>query len=96
MRSHKKQTARPYLRTLRPDSKQRVTLGALAEGVSSYSVETPEPGVVILRANVEIPAREAWLWKNADALSALKTGLRDSAEGRTVARGSFAKYAEED
>jgi hypothetical protein len=36
-----------------------------------------------------------WLYENAEALASVKQGLRESAEGKIIDRGSFAKYAEE-
>ena len=40
-------------------------------------------------------AVEAWLWKNPVAMKAVQKGLKDSAEGKLVERGSFAQYADE-
>jgi hypothetical protein len=34
-----------------------------------------------------------WLYENAPALASVKQGLRESAEGKSVYRGSFAKDA---
>jgi hypothetical protein len=42
-----------------------------------------------------VPASEMWLYENAQALASVKQGLRESAEGKSVDRGSFAKYAGE-
>ena len=42
-----------------------------------------------------IPASEAWLYHNPKALDAVRKGLQDSAEGKTVYLGSFATYADE-
>jgi hypothetical protein len=36
-----------------------------------------------------------WLYENAEALASVKQGLRESAEGKSVYLGSFAKYAKE-
>lgn len=49
----------------------------------------------ILEPNVEIPAREKWLWENKDALQQVKQGLRDSAAGKVISRGSFVKFADD-
>jgi hypothetical protein len=45
---------------------------------------------------VSIPAAEVWLYRNPEALAAVRKGLQDSAEGKTVYLGSFAAYAEEE
>jgi hypothetical protein len=82
-------------KSVRPDAKHRVGLGSLAEGVSSFDVEVVERGVILLRAKVEVPAHEAWLWKNRKALESVRRGLEQSARGETHDLGSFAKYADE-
>ncbi len=69
------------LKRVRPDSKGRILLGALAKGVSSYTV-TKDNGRIILEPNVEIPAKEKWLWENKTALQKVKKGLQDSAARR--------------
>lgn len=80
---------------VRPDSKGRITLGKVAEGVSSYTV-IREQGRIILEPNIEIPAKEKWLFDNKKALKQLKKGLEDSAAGRTQSRGDFAKYLDDE
>lgn len=85
---------RANLLKVRPDSKGRISLGILAKGVSSYNI-IKESDRIILEPNVEIPAREKWLWENKAALAKVKKGLEDSAAGRTKSRGSFAKFADE-
>jgi hypothetical protein len=34
-----------------------------------------------------------WLYENPQALASVKQGLRESAEGKRIYRGSFAKHA---
>ena len=80
---------------LRPDAKGRITLGRLADGVSSYEVERLEDGTIILRPNVEIPAREEWLWRNKKALESVRRGLEQSSRGETTSLGSFAEHADD-
>jgi hypothetical protein len=81
---------------VRPDAKGRITLGKLAEGVSSFKVSEQPDGGYLLEPMVEIPAREKWLFKNKAALRSVKQGLSQSARGETRSRGSFAKYADGD
>lgn len=45
---------------------------------------------------VTVPAYEAWLFKNTEAVAAVKKGLVESAQGRTRSRGSFARYADDE
>ncbi len=78
------------------DSKKRIVLprATVAEGVT-YHVYYNSLGQIVLDPQVCIPAYEAWLFKNPEALASVKQGLLDSAQGRTKSRGSFAKYAED-
>ena len=80
-------------KTVRPDSKGRITLGNLANGASSFKAYRDTKGRIILEPQVEVPAAEAWLWQNPAAMKAVQRGLRDSAEGKLVERGSFAQFA---
>jgi hypothetical protein len=83
------------LKKVRPDAKGRIFLGALTEGVSSYTI-SKDHDRIILEPNVEIPAKEKWLWENKTALQQVKKGLRDSAASRTKSRGSFSKFVNEE
>jgi hypothetical protein len=77
---------------LRPDAKGRITLGKLAEGVSSYRARRQKDGKIVLEPFVEIPAEERWLWENKEALASVKQGKADAKAGRLVSLGSFKKY----
>jgi len=81
---------------VRPDSKGRITLSKLAEGISSFNVSKDENGRLLLEPLVEIPAREKWLYENSEALSSVRRGLADAKAGRTGSLGLFAKYVDED
>ena len=81
---------------VRPDSKGRVTLSKLADGISSFNVSKDEDGRLLLEPMVEIPAREKWLYENPEALASVRRGLADAKAGRVVSRPSYAKYAKED
>jgi hypothetical protein len=81
---------------VRPDAKGRITLGRLASGVSSYTLTETKDHRIILEPNVEIPAREKWLFDNKSALAKVHRGLKDAAAGRLTEKGSFAKYADDD
>lgn len=76
---------------LRPDVKGRITLGKLAEGVSSYRARRQEDGTIVLEPFVEIPADERWLYQDKKALETVRKGLEDAKAGR-LTRTSFKKY----
>lgn len=84
------------IQQLRPDTKGRISLGKLAQGVSSFHAHLMEDGRIILEPFAEIPAREKWLFNNQAALNAVKTGISQAAAGKTREIGSFAQYADED
>ena len=75
---------------LRPDSKGRVTLGKLAEGVSSYVAKRQEDGKIILEPFIEVPADERWLYENAEAMASVRRGIGHAKAGR-LKRASFRK-----
>ncbi len=78
-------------RTLRPDSKGRITLGALSDGISGFKVTVDDERRIILEPLIEIPAREKWLFENPMALGQLKQGIEDAANGKITQR-DFSQY----
>jgi len=78
-----------------PDAKKRLSLGAALSGVTAFNVYRNTLGQIILDPVKAVPASEMWLYVNAQALASVKRGLRESAEGKLVYRGSFAKHAKE-
>jgi hypothetical protein len=78
-----------------PDAKKRLSLGEALGGSSAYNIYRNPLGQLILDPVKTIPASEVWLYENAQALASVKQGLRESAEGKSVNRGSFAKHARE-
>ncbi|WP_030008023.1 hypothetical protein [Picosynechococcus sp. NKBG042902] len=73
---------------IQPDSRGRITLGASAKA-KSYRVLSNDLGEILLEPVVTIPEREAWLYKNQDALAAIQQGLAESAAGESRSLGSF-------
>jgi len=78
-----------------PDAKRRLSLGEALAGATAYNIYRNSFGQLILDPVKAVPASEMWLYENPPALASVKRGLRESAEGKTVYRGSFAKHAEE-
>jgi hypothetical protein len=78
-----------------PDAKKRLSLGEALGGAKAYNIYRNSLGQIILDPVRTVPASEMWLYENAEALASVKQGLRESAEGKSVYLGSFAKYAKE-
>ena len=53
---------------LRPDAKGRISLGEIANNVSSYRVTVEDSGKVILEPYAEIPLSEKWIFEDKDLL----------------------------
>lgn len=97
----KKRTADRKLlaRNVRPDSRNRVSLGAALEDIdedASFNVYRDEQGRIILVPQVSIPASEALLFRNKRALQSVRRGLEELATGETKVIGSFAKHADDE
>jgi hypothetical protein len=98
-RSKEHQELELIAQDVRPDSKRRLTLGKALEGLDSevrFDVYRGSDGQIVLDPRISIPASEAWLYRNPKALAAVRQGLQEAAEGKAVAVGSFAKYADEE
>ncbi len=80
---------------VRPDAKGRITLGHLAEGVSSFSITKDKDNRLILEPYTEIPAREKWLFDNKLALKKVRQGIKEAASNHVSTKGSFAKYVDD-
>jgi hypothetical protein len=83
-------------KTVRPDSKGRITLGKRAREFSGYTMKENPDGSILLEPLIEVSAKEAWLYKNKEALASVTNGLEESAAGKTKSLGSFAKHLDED
>jgi len=68
---------------VKPDRKKRVVLQhvQIQEGVT-YHIYRNSLGQIILDPQVTIPASEVWLFNNPDALTSVRRGLADAAQGR--------------
>jgi hypothetical protein len=86
-------------RDIRPDAKKRVTLAKAMTGLDEdvrFDVYLNGSGQILLDPQVSIPASEAWLYRNPDAIDAVRRGLQEAAEGKAVFAGSFASYADQE
>jgi hypothetical protein len=71
--------------SVKPDAKKRVVLPkpSVQEGIT-YHIYSNRIGQIILDPQVTIPASEAWLFNNPDALASVQRGLSDAAQGRVT------------
>jgi len=81
---------------LRPDSKGRITLGVLANGISGYAIQQKSDGTIILIPHMEIPVKEKWLFKNSAALQKVRTGLTQAKNKDLIDKGSFSQFSDDD
>ncbi|MFT3741771.1 MAG: hypothetical protein QM752_03730 [Gammaproteobacteria bacterium] len=81
---------------VRPDSKGRITLGRLTEGVSGYAVKKDKNNRIILEPYTEVPLREKWLFDNKSALKKVKQGIEDAALNHITEKSGFEKYIDDD
>jgi hypothetical protein len=80
---------------VQPDAKKRLSLGAAMTGAGAFNLYRNALGQIVLDPVKTIPASEAWLFENPQALASVKRGLKESAEGKLHNLGSFARYAKE-
>lgn len=68
---------------VKPDAKKRIVLpkALVGEGIT-YHIYSNKFGQIVLDPQVTIPASEAWLFNNPDALASVQRGLSDAAQGR--------------
>ena len=64
------------------DGRKRLTLSELPKESKRVRIYKNERGEVLLQPVIEIPASEAWLFKNDEALESVKKGLKEASEGK--------------
>ncbi len=66
------------------DQRNRIVLGALQNlpEVKRVKVYINLQGEILIRPMVEIPASEAWLYKNKKALASVRKGLEQAGKGK--------------
>jgi len=65
------------------DQRNRIVLHGIRDlqGVKRVKIYTSGHGEILIRPMVEIPASEAWLFRNKKALASVKKGLKQAAKG---------------
>jgi len=69
------------------DSKKRITLGTIwfdktVRPIKSFQVYQNKDGDILLRPEVSIPAREAWVYENPKVFASLRKGIQEAAAGK--------------
>ena len=76
-----------------PDTKNRVTITPFLKGkkqiIDGFTVYINPVGEIKLSPVVKIPAQEAWLYKNPEALNDLQTGIREALDGQAAPLSKF-------
>ena len=68
---------------VRPDAKKRVLLPkALAQDGVIFHIYSNSAGQIVLDTQVTVPASEAWLFNNPEALALVRQGLEQAAKGK--------------
>lgn len=64
--------------------------------MGKFKIEVNDEGQVLLSPEGTVPAREAWLYRNADAHAAVRRGMEEAERVTIVRRGSFAANESDD
>ena len=64
------------------DDRNRLTIGGLMKGSKRVRLCKNDPGELLLQPVIEIPASEALLFRNEQAMGNVKAGLEDASEGK--------------
>lgn len=64
------------------DERKRLSLGKVLPEHVRVKVFRSSKGNILLKPVIEVPASEAWLFKNKKALKSVQQGLQDAAQGR--------------
>ncbi len=79
---------------VKADQRGRLTFGAEVKE-KTYQISENENGQILLTPVVTIPAHEAWLYQNPEAMASYHRGIEDIKAGRTVTR-SFLEFVDEE
>lgn len=66
------------------DDRNRLTLGELLKGAKRVRLYRNRHGEMLLQPVVEIPASEAWLFQNREALESVRKGLEEASKGKVT------------
>jgi len=70
-------------KSVKPDKKKRVVLPKELVGEDmTFHIYSNSLGQILLDPQITVPASEAWLFKNHEALDLVRQGLSDAANGK--------------
>ena len=76
-----------------PDSRKRVVLPrTVVQEDITYLIYHNSVGQIVLDPQASIPASELWVFENKDILASIDRGIRESLDGKTIDRVSFARH----
>jgi light-regulated signal transduction histidine kinase (bacteriophytochrome) len=80
------------------DTRKRINLSKFLPKKSNVHAVLAhrEGNKIILELTVEIPANESWIYENPKVYKAIQQGMKEAQEGKTVARPSFAEFADDE
>jgi len=64
------------------DSRNRLTVGELVQGLKRVRVYKNKLGEILIKPVVEVPASELWLFQNKEAFESVQKGLKEMSEGK--------------
>ena len=64
------------------DSRNRLTVGELVQGLKRVRIYKNKLGEILIKPLVEIPASELWLFQNKEAFESVQKGLKEMSEGK--------------
>ena len=70
-----------------PDAKNRISIGSILNKSNIIDVEgfrafIAPSGTIVLLPIITVPAHEAWLYKNPEALASVDRGIKDMLAGK--------------
>ena len=66
------------------DSRNRLTVGELVQGLKRVRVYKNKLGEILIKPVVEVPASELWLFQNKEAFESVQKGLKEMSEGKIL------------
>jgi hypothetical protein len=66
------------------DQRKRITLGKLTKNYKRMRIYVNDKGDILLKPVVEIPADEAWLYEDKEALKEVLEGIEAEKQGKVT------------